>query len=96
MISNSIRLSRLQVCEGPHNAFGIVPTPRSPTSLLFILFVLAGGVRICVGMTQRSKKELKPLMERFEATENGQWTAKPLRNMVGTTGLEPATSTVSR
>jgi hypothetical protein len=34
-------------------------------------------------------------MERFGATENGPRIANSLKDMVGTTGLEPATSTVS-
>jgi hypothetical protein len=35
-------------------------------------------------------------MERFGATKNGSRIGKRLKEMVGTTGLEPATSTVSR
>jgi len=34
-------------------------------------------------------------MERFGATKKMPGIAKPLKEMVGTTGLEPATSTVS-
>jgi hypothetical protein len=34
-------------------------------------------------------------MERFGATKSGVGIANPLKEMVGTTGLEPATSTVS-
>ena len=41
------------------------------------------------------KQELRPLTERFGATENGLRIAKRLRNMVGTRRLELLTSTVS-
>jgi hypothetical protein len=41
------------------------------------------------------KQELRTLMERFGATKNGARIAKPLKEMVGTWGLEPQTSTVS-
>jgi hypothetical protein len=36
------------------------------------------------------------LMERFGATKNGSMIGKRLKDMVGTWGLEPQTSTVSR
>ena len=41
------------------------------------------------------EQAFRPLMERFGATENGLRIANQLKEMVGTTGLEPATSTVS-
>jgi hypothetical protein len=41
-------------------------------------------------------EQLTSLMERFGATKNGSRIGKRLKEMVGTTGLEPATSTVSR
>ena len=42
------------------------------------------------------KQTLRPLMERFGATENGLRIANQLKEMVGTRRLELLTSTVSR
>jgi hypothetical protein len=42
-----------------------------------------------------AKPEMRPLMERFGATENKGRIANPLRNMVGTRRLELLSSTVS-
>jgi hypothetical protein len=42
------------------------------------------------------KQEFRALVERFGATKSGSRIAKRLRNMVGTWGLEPQTSTVSK
>ena len=44
----------------------------------------------------RKKQELRPLMERFGATEDGPSIANLLNNMVGTRRLELLTSTVSK
>jgi len=50
--------------------------------------------RFCDGIDLK-KQELRLSMERFGATKNGVMIAKALKEMVDTTGLEPATSTVS-
>src|SRR5713101_7324969 len=52
------------------------------------------GARSCYGIALK-KQEVRPLMERFGATEKVPSIAKPLKEMVGTRRLELLTSTVS-
>jgi hypothetical protein len=53
------------------------------------------GPKICYGIALK-KQEVRPLMERFGATEKVPSIAKPLKEMVGTRRLELLTSTVSK
>ena len=66
-----------------------------PSSLHPLLRGREVGPKICYGIALK-KQEVRPLLERFGATEKVPSIAKPLKEMVGTERLELLTSTVSR